>query len=52
MALRLEASTFYYIGVTDYLAVQSTVTGPVQQQLAQQYFATFYFDYFLFVATA
>jgi hypothetical protein len=42
----------YYFGVSDYLAVQSTVAGPVQQQLAQHYYANFYFDYFLLVATA
>jgi hypothetical protein len=42
---------YYYFGVSGYLAVQSTVTGPVQQQLAQHYFTNFYFDYFLLAAT-
>jgi hypothetical protein len=40
----------YFFGVSDYLNVISTVSGSVQQQLAQVYYTTFYIDYFLLVS--
>jgi hypothetical protein len=49
----VHANAFsYFFGVSDYLSVVNSVTGPVQQQLAQHYFGSFFLDYFLLTASA